>query len=159
MTKILIPLTVLILATSGIQLASAQLATVDDLWAEVSRTVSAGDFDGYAATYHPDAVLVNKSGRATYPITTALAGWKQGFDDTMSGKQESGVEFRFSQRLSDETTAHDTGIFHYWFTPDGGERTDVYVEFEGLLVKKDGWLMMMEYQKDQVSKEEWDALM
>lgn len=137
--------------------STAQLGDIDAVWAEVSRTVGEGDFEGYAATYHEDAVLVNALSGTSYPIASALAGWKQGFDDTKSGKQTAGVEFRFTQRLSDETTAHDTGIFHYWYHPEGGERVDSYIHFEGLFVNKDGWLMVMEYQKSEASIDEWNA--
>ncbi|NND71108.1 MAG: hypothetical protein HKN43_05985 [Rhodothermales bacterium] len=158
MTRSLILLAALLLTASFAQIVRAQLATVDELWSEVSRTVGSGDFEGYAATYHADAILVNGISGTSYPISSALAGWKQGFDDTNDGKQQSGVEFRFTQRLSDATTAHDTGIFHYWYKPEGGERTDAYVEFEALLVNKDGWKMIMEYQKKQVTRDEWDAL-
>lgn len=131
---------------------------LDAFWAEAARTVAEGDFDGYAATYHPDAVLVSLATGNSYPIAGALAGWKSGFDDTKAGKATAGVEFRFTQRLHDATTAHDTGIFHYWFAPTGGERSDAYVHFEGLLVKKDGaWKLVMEYQKQPATAEEWAA--
>jgi len=125
-----------------------------------SRTVGEGDFDGYAATYHADAIMVNALNDKSYPISGALAGWKQGFDDTSSGKMKAGVDFRFSKRLSDETTAHDTGIFRYWYQYIADEEPTVaLVHFEGLLVKKEeGWLMMMEYQKSRATQEEWDAL-
>ena len=116
-----------------------------------------GDFEGYAVLYHPDAVLV-AGGSGTYPIATALAGWKQGFDDTRDGKAVAGVEFRLTERLNDETTAHDTGMFRYTIDPEGGEGAVALVHFEALLVKKDGrWLMVMEYQKGSATDDEWDA--
>jgi hypothetical protein len=58
-------------------------AELDRYWAEVSRTVAEGDFEGYSATYHPDAVLVSLGSGNSYPISRALAGWKNGFDQTM----------------------------------------------------------------------------
>ena len=86
--------------------------TLDAFWAELSRTVAEGDYEGYAATYHPDAVLVSGLARTSYPISRALVDWKQGFDDTKAGTIKAAVEFRFTQRISDATTAHETGIFH-----------------------------------------------
>lgn len=133
-------------------------AELDAFWAGAARTVAEGDFSGYAATYHPDAVLVSLGTSNSYPIAGALAGWKSGFDDTKAGKATAGVEFRFTQRLHDATTAHDTGIFHYWFAPVGGERSDAYVHFEGLLVKRNGaWKLVMEYQKQPATPDEWAA--
>ncbi|MGD2123925.1 MAG: hypothetical protein PVJ76_19395, partial [Gemmatimonadota bacterium] len=40
-------------------LAQDRTGELDAFWAEVSRTVAEGDFEGYAATYHEDAVLVS----------------------------------------------------------------------------------------------------
>ena len=131
---------------------------VDAFWAEGSRTVREGDFEGYAATYHEDAVLVNAMAGNSYPISDALAGWKEGFDLTAAGTQTSDVEFRFSQRLSDATTAHDTGIFHYTAKDSAGVDSGYYIHFEGLLTLNNGWKMMMEYQKSVATLEEWEAL-
>jgi ketosteroid isomerase-like protein len=131
---------------------------LDTYWAEASRTVTTGDFKGYAATYHPDAILVNGIKKTSYPISKALSGWKQGFDDVVAGKMKAGVTFRFSETLESEQTAHQTGIFNYYYTDDKGKRIDSYIHFEALLVKKDEWKMMMEYQKSVASIEQWAAL-
>ena len=132
---------------------------VDAFWAKMSKTVAEGDFEGYSALYHEDAILVSGFSENSYPIANALSGWKKGFDDTKAGEMKAGVEFRFSQRLLSETTAHDTGIFRYWSQNEGGEPQVFIAHFEGLLVKKEGkWLLMMEYQISQATEEEWEAL-
>lgn len=121
------------LAALALSPSAAYAQTIDELdayRAELSRTVERGDFEGYAALYHPDAVLVSGFSGESYPISQALSGWKQG-----------------------------SGIFRYTFTPEGGETTVAPVHFEALLVKKDGeWLMLMEYQKDMATEEEWGAV-
>jgi|FLOH01.1.fsa_nt_gi hypothetical protein len=137
---------------------SATPSNLDAFWAESARTVADGDFEGYSATYHKDAVLVSGLSGTSYPIASALAGWKDGFDKTVAGKQKSSVVFRFSQRLSDETTAHDTGIFNYTAEDSTGAVTSNLVHFEGLLVMENGWKMVMEYQKSRATQEDWDAL-
>ena len=157
MTKTLpIILTAALLALPGT--APAQVTTeLDAFWADMSRTVEEGDFEGYGALYHPDAVLVMLTS-GSVPIGSALAGWKQLFVDTHEGRAEASVEFRFTSRLNDATTAHETGIFRYSFKPADGEEQVAPVHFESLLVKKDGnWLMVMEYQKSQATEEEWAA--
>jgi len=138
--------------------ASAQVSTeLDAYWAEVARTVVEGDFEGYATLYHPDAVLVMK-GSGTVPISGALEAWKQGFDDTREGRAVAGVEFRLTERLHDGSTAHETGMFRYTIKPEEGEGQVALVHFEALLVKKNGkWLMVMEYQKEPATDQEWDA--
>lgn len=134
-------------------------AEIDTFWDEISRTVAEGDFEGYSELYHPDAVLVNGISGESYPIADALSGWKQGFVDTKAGKMNASVEFRFSERLHSETTAHDTGIFHYTSQMEGQEPQPIYVHFQGLLVKKDGaWKLVMEYQESIATIKEWQKL-
>lgn len=131
---------------------------LDAYWVEVARTVEEGDFQGYGALYHEDAVLVSTFTNDSYPIANALSGWEQGFIDTRSGEATASVRFRFSQRLNDGTTAHETGIFNYRFVSATGEVSDQYTHFEALLVKRDGWRMVMEYQRSTATQDEWNAM-
>ncbi|NNC89627.1 MAG: DUF4440 domain-containing protein [Akkermansiaceae bacterium] len=150
---------ILAAAPAGADEKDPRLADLDAYWAEISRTVREGDFAAYAATCHPEAVLVSGSKKTSYPLTTALARWKKEFDDTKAGRRTSSVEFRFSQRLGDEVTAHESGIFLYAFQTPGEPLKKEYVHFEGLLVKKpDGWKILMEYQKGPATPAEWKAL-
>ena len=134
-----------------------RLMELDVFWQEVSRTIFEGDFEGCAATFHSKASLVSDVNGKAYPIATALAGWKKDFDDTKAGLRKSSVAFRFSKRLGDATTAHESGIFYYSYE-EGGKKNSYYINFEGLLVKEETWLMMMEYQKSPATKEDWDQL-
>jgi hypothetical protein len=137
----------------------ARLAELDAFWAEVSRTVREGDFEGYRATCHEEGVLVSGSKKNSQPLSEALARWKKEFVATKSGKVKANVEFRFSERFGDSTTAHETGIFRYSNVDFEGKSQDEYIHFEGLLVKKNGrWKTLMEYQKSKAAIEEWKAL-
>lgn len=131
-------------------------------WSVISVTVKEGDFEGYSATCHENAVLVTTAGKnkLSYPMTTALARWKQGFLNTKQGKQMDNVQFRFSQRIGDETTAHETGIFYFTSHDSTGKLiAEGYTHLEALLVKQgDKWVCLMEYQKAKATPEEWDAL-
>ncbi len=159
MKSTLIRLSILGLILLSPSVVEAQvIAELDDYWAEVTRTVEEGDFEGYSRLYHPDAVLVNLGSGTSYPIEQALAGWEQGFLDTRDGKARASVTFRFTGRLHDETTAHETGIFRYTLKPEDGDQTVTTVHFEGLLIRKGAdWLMVMEYQKQPATNEEWET--
>lgn len=131
---------------------------LDAFWAEMSRTVAEGDLDGYAALYHPDAVLVSLGSMNSVPIAQALEGWEPGFVDTREGRAGARVDFRFTRRLNDATTAHETGMFRYVFHPADGAPSEATVHFEALLVRMDGdWRMMMEFQKEPATEGEWRA--
>jgi len=141
---------------------SLRLAELNNFWAEVSRTVNEGDFEGYKATYHKDAVVVFTTGKnkTSVSIAEALQHWKQGFMDTKTGKTQNSVDFRFSQRIGSETTAHETGIFAYQSTKGTADANQKhFVHFDALLVKRDkAWLLVMEYQKSKATEEEWNSL-
>lgn len=126
---------------------SLRIAELNRYWAELSRTVREGDFEGYAATYHQDAVCVFTTGKnkRTSPIEVQLAQWKSGFTDTKVGKVKNNVEFRFSQRVGDATSAHETGIFYFTSVDKDGKALSAgMVHFESLLVKRNGaWLALM----------------
>jgi hypothetical protein len=156
-------LTVLVfVCVTGSELAAddkARLRELDAYWAEVSRSVREGDFEGYKATCHEEGVLVAGTKQTSQPLSKALARWKQEFLDTKAGKLQANVELRFSQRLGDSSTAHETGIFRYSTVNAEGKRKDDYVHFEALLVKKNGkWQTLMEYQKSKATLDEWKAL-
>lgn len=136
-----------------------RFAELDAYWAEVSRAVREGDFEGYKATCHEKGVLVSGTKKTCYPLSKALIRWKKEFTATKAGEVEAKVEFRFPQRLGDETTAHETGIFLYSFTDSEGLWKKDYVNFQALLLKgEDGWKIMMEYQHSRATKDEWYAL-
>ncbi|OYV06496.1 MAG: hypothetical protein CFE26_05995 [Verrucomicrobiales bacterium VVV1] len=163
MKRIFIPLFLALLSVTNLMVAEEskdpRITGLDTFWTEVSRSVHEGDFEAYSATCHPEGVLVSGSKKTSSPLSVALARWKKEFTATKSGEMKASVEFRFSQRLGDETTAHETGIFLYSSTGPDGKPKQEYIHFEVLLVKKDGhWMTLMEYQKSQASLKEWEAL-
>lgn len=137
---------------------AARLVALDNYWAEVSRCVKEGDFAGYKATCHPDGVLVAGTRGESQPLSKALKRWKKDFIDAKSGAIKASVTFRFSQRLGDKTTAHETGIFLYARENADGSKTKEYIHLEALLLKRGTWKTMMEYQKSVATKEDWDEL-
>lgn len=136
-------------------------AELDAFWAEVARTVAEGDFEGMVATYHPDGVWV--SALASRPATRALRGMAaeaaEGAAKTRAGEQAPRVEFRFSSRVHDSTTAHEVGMVRYTNTRGGVVVEDVYGLVDSYLIKKDGrWMILVEIQRWDMTKAEWDAL-
>lgn len=144
--------------------ASAQTDAeiTDDLnvyWSQVISAVEEGDFDGYANTFHIDAVLVSDVSGQSYPIAKALSGWKAGFDSTANGEITVSLEFKMSKRLHDDSTAHETGIFKYQSTDQGGKTVTALIHFESLIIKQgNDWKMIMERQIKPASDDEWNAL-
>lgn len=132
-------------------------AELDAFWLEVARTVTEGDFEAYKSTYHEDAILVSEASDTTHLISTAFAKWEKGFLETRNGDVKAHLEFRITQRMNDDTTAHEKGIFKYSAHPLEGESSTSYVHFEALLIKQGTWKTLMEYQKSPATNTEWDA--
>ena len=117
---------------------------LDAAWKKLENTVSTGDFRSFKSVYHQDAVLVNGITKNSYPIKNAFEGWEKGFIDTKSEEIIANLDVKFSERLFDEFTAHETGIFHYYTINKNGDKDDTYVHFESLWVKKNNkWKMIM----------------
>ena len=131
---------------------------LDAFWAEAAGTVREGDFDAYAALYHPDGVFVSDIKETTAPIADQLAIWKPGFEATKRGGTVADVKFRLTKRLVGPTTAHETGLFRYVSGPPGEEGDVYYIHFEALTVRgADGWRWVMERQLKAATPAEWAA--
>ena len=137
----------------------ARLTELDAYWAEVSRSVNQGDFEAYRATCHPDGVLISGNKSTSYLLAEALEKWKPNFLNTKAGTIKASVEFRFSQRWGDASTAHEAGMFRYAETDAEGLEKIAYVKLIALLVKKNGkWLILMENQQSEGTIEDWNKL-
>ena len=163
MNRILVVFVLALFYSSNLSFAAEikgpRVAELNAFWTEVSRSVSEGDFEAYQASCHPEGVLVSGSKKTSSPLSEALVRWKKEFIATKSGTMKASVKFRFSQRLGDETTAHETGIFLYSSVGPDGKINQEYIHFEVLLVKKEGhWQTLMEYQKSKATQNEWDVL-
>lgn len=159
MKSVLVSLGVVATLLACAQPTTAQvLDALDAYWSEVSRTVEEGDFEAYGRLYHPDAVLVSTNAKKSFPIAQALDSWEPSFLDTRDGRTKANVTFRFTQRLHDETTAHETGILRYALEAPDGSQTVSMVHFQALLIRKGGqWLMVMEHQQGEATQAEWEA--
>lgn len=134
-------------------------AELDAYWAEVSRAVKTGDFPAYSATCHADGILVSGTKQMSQPLRVALARWKTEFDSARVGKTKNSVEFRFSNRVGDSTTALETGIFRYSTAMPGESATVEYIQFESLLLKQNGqWKTVMENQQRALRELDWEKL-
>ena len=128
-----------------------------DVWVPVAASVANDDIVAMGRVYHPAAVLVTKAG--TKPIAAALDGWGKDIVVARTNGVRASVEFRFSSRRDDATTAFETGIFKYTTTDRAGVSKPGYTQMEALLVKHDGkWRLVMEHQLDPATEAAWNAL-
>jgi ketosteroid isomerase-like protein len=128
-----------------------------DVWSAVAASVVNDDITAMGAVYHPQAVLVSATG--TRPISEALAGWGKDMVTNKGRGIRATVEFRFTARQDDATTAFEAGAFKYTVIDKSGKSTPSYRRLETLLVKHQGkWRIMMERQLAAITEAEWNAL-
>jgi hypothetical protein len=150
---------VVLLALSCNLFAQTSTNELNAFWIEAERQVREGDFEAYSNSFHYDAILVNGISKNSIPIKEALDGWEKGFEDTIQGQMEASVEFRFSETLLGTASAYQKGIFHYTSEYIGQSQVSVFIHFEVLLTKSNGiWEILMEYQKDYATIEDWNSL-
>ncbi len=131
---------------------------LDALWAEVARSVATGDADLYLSTDHPDAIFVSTRRGITRTVAEDVEANRAAWNDTRDGRARRSVEFRFTERLNNATSAHEVGIFRYSSTEADGTTRVALIHFEAALVKKDGrWLQLLELQTSDATAAEWDA--
>lgn len=140
------------------QTGAGTSAAIDaDVWKPVAASVVNNDIAAMGRVYHPDAILVMRTG--TKRISEALAGWGEGMVTNKGKGITATVEFRFSQRQDDAETAFEAGMFKYTTKDKAGVSTPRYVRMEALLVRTGGkWRMIMERQLETVDEAAWNAL-
>lgn len=136
---------------------SALAKDTNSLYERLITSVDKADFKMMASAYHPDAVLVKKD--KTTPIKKALKRWtREGTAWAEKGGKAS-LEFRFSERVINDTSSFEKGIYKYKTISKTGEEKVYLVHIENLSVKKDGlWLTLMEKQLKAATQNEWDYL-
>lgn len=157
---ILLSLPVLAVASPAAGQSDPVIAELDAFWAEVARTVSAGDAEGMRELYHPDGIYVfgSRESYLTQAQSSALDDANADLQATREGRRAQGIEFRLTSRVHDESTAHEVGLYHFWVTPQGEERSDHYGVVDSYLTKVGGrWMILVEIQTGESSKAEWDA--
>ena len=150
---------VLVLSAAASQAPSAaQSLEIDrQVWSPIAATVAADDIVGMGRLYFPEAVVVTPKG--TTPIKGMLEKWGKDMVAAKARGDRATVEFRFSLRQDDSTTAFEAGMFKYTVITKAGTNTPQYIPFEALLGKSSGsWRVLMERQLPAVTQAEWDKL-
>ena len=152
------PLLLSIVSLAPLQAHAQVTAELDALWADVARSVATGDADLYLSTYHPDAIFVSARRGITRTVAEDVEANRAAWNDTRDGRARRSVEFRFTERLNNATSAHEVGIFRYASTESDGTTRVALIHFEAALVKKDGvWLQLLELQRSDATTAEWEA--
>lgn len=158
-TKAMLKVALIFILFTCDAISQNRMTELNAYWNEVKEVVEAGDVEGYGATFHEDGILVSDTSKICYSLQEALKKWQDGLEKTNKGLTQVILDFRFSERTGDITTAFEKGIFRHELLDENGKRTERFIHFDALLTKKNGkWQIMLEHQKLPATKEEWLAL-
>ena len=158
MPRILAGLALLIMAAvTPVGAQEGVAAELDELWERVAESVRTGDPDLYLSTYHPDAIFVSARRGISRTVVADVEANRDAWRATAEGRAERDIEFRFTRRIHDASSAHEVGMFRY-SSLENGEWRVVTIHFTAALVKVDGeWLQLLEYQDSDATEAEWEA--
>ena len=130
----------------------------DDLYRGLIKSVEINDFDLMAAQYHRDAVLVSK--KKTELISDAIKRWRVDGAKLYQDGGKAKLRMRFKDRKVNDSTAYETGVYHYrTVDKDNKVLFEYYMNFADLNVKVNGkWQMIMERNVKRSTPEEFNAL-
>jgi hypothetical protein len=129
----------------------------NSLFKEIQRSVAEADFERMAAAYHADAVLVKS--KSTAFIDDVMHRWRAAGEKLRNEGGHASVDFRFSSRQHDASSAFDTGIFRYATVDKEGVERVFFAHFENLAVfRNDHWLTLMERQMAATDLTTWNSL-
>jgi len=150
-------LVLVVVSAAPADLEAQVVAELDALWERVTQSVRTGDPDLYLSTYHRDAIFVSARRGISRTVVNDVDANRDAWRATAEGRAERDIEFRFTRRIHDETSAHETGIFRY-SSVENGTRSVATIHFSASLVKVAGeWRQLLEYQDSDATDAEWDA--
>ncbi|MBK98628.1 MAG: hypothetical protein CL672_07540 [Balneola sp.] len=159
MRQFSINIIIVLIALSSNLFAQTNNNELNAFWIEAERQVKEGDFEAYSTSFHQDAILINGISKNSIPIKEALDGWEKGFEDTRQKQMETNIEFRFTETILGTSSAYQKGIFLYTSEYVEQSPVSVFIHFEVLLTKSYGiWKILMEYQKEYATQEDWNRL-
>ena len=159
MKRILMGALALLIVTAANPIAAQDQVSVelDRLWDRVVESVRTGDHGLYLSTYHPDGIFVSARRGISRTVADDVAANLDAWRATAEGRAERDLEFRFTRRIHNETSAYESGMFRYSSLEDG-TRSVATIHFTAALVKVDGvWLQLLEYQDSDATDAEWEA--
>jgi len=146
-----------LIAISMTSSLAAKTFESDVMYRALIKSVDINDFILMAAQYHRDAVVVSK--KKTELLRHALKRWEVDGDKLYSNGGKALLEMRFKNRLLNENTSFETGIYHYKTIDKNNKIFEVYMHFEDLNIKTNGsWKVVMERNVKRATSDEFNAL-
>ncbi|WP_299363325.1 nuclear transport factor 2 family protein [Winogradskyella sp.] len=128
------------------------LKAINTTWAKFYKAFKNLDYTLMATIHSKDLVRIS-GGRRILDYDTYINNYKTGFDRDKTAGQTSNISLRFFERLCNDSTASERGIYRLIRNRGTDKEQTYYGQFHVLLKKIDGeWKITMDYDSSEGGK-------
>jgi ketosteroid isomerase-like protein len=120
-----------------------------DIWLAFQAAHARLDLDAMAAFHAPDLVRVGADERWIGGLPEHLARTRDGFARAAEQGDRLAIDFRFVERIADDTMASERGMYRVAVTASDGTEQIFHGRFHSISRRTpDGWRLVLDYDSD-----------
>lgn len=121
-----------------------------DVWLPFIQAFSEGNADAYIGLHSKHLIRPMGDAKRIEPYDKWSAGTRGMFKSFADRGTKVGIDFRFLERIANDDTASERGIFEFSLTNPKGETQKSYGKFHVILRKDEGkWKILMDYDSSE----------
>ncbi len=125
------------------------LKEINMTWSKFYKAFESLDYTLMAEIHSKDLVRVS-GGQRIIDYDTYIANYKSGFERDKTSKQTSNISLRFFERISNDSTASERGIYKLIRNKNTDKEQVYYGQFHVILKKiNDEWKITMDYDSSE----------
>lgn len=129
----------------------AILKAIDaDIWVPYSKAFAEGKVNDYIALHSKSLLRVMGDLKFVDPYDGFVKNMQEMFDSLKQQNARVSIQFRFTERIANQDTASERGIYEFVMTDAKGKVTKNYSRFHNFLKKEGGkWKIVMDYDNGE----------
>ncbi|MBL8516552.1 MAG: nuclear transport factor 2 family protein [Betaproteobacteria bacterium] len=129
----------------------AILKAIDaDVWIPYSKAFAEGKANDYIALHSKSLLRVMGDLKFVDPYEGFTRNMAEMFDSLKKQNVKVSIQFRFTERIANQDTASERGIYEFVMTDAKGKVTRNYSRFHNFLKKEGGkWKIVMDYDNGE----------
>lgn len=141
-------LMVLFLTLNSYSQNETQLKQINkQVWEPFTKAFETSDYNLFAYLHSKDLIRVGGDGKRILNKTDYIEGYKNRWTST---NQHRTISFRFIERISNENSASERGIYKLTLNPKTGQEQSYYGKFHVFLTKENElWKILVDYDSSE----------
>ena len=139
----------LILVALGNAQTKENFEHINKTWAKFYKAFETLDYRLMAQIHSKDLVRIS-GGKRILDYQTYIDNYKIGFKNKKENNQTNTISLRFLERINNDTTASERGIYRLKIIDDSKNERDYYGKFHVIFKKIDNqWIITMDYDSTE----------